>query len=132
MSRILIGFIAIVSLGITASWAKSAEERFADEMSKYERTNTFENCIRHASIKRTKVLDDDHILFEMRGKRTYLNKLSHTCHTLGFSRKFALNLHTSQLCNVDTITVLDSFLSSRGACGLGKFELLEKKTDSNS
>ena len=60
----------------------------------------------------------------MRGKRLFLNKLPHRCPSLAFEDTFTYSTSTSQLCNVDIITVLRSTGSSffpGPSCGLGKF-----------
>ncbi len=129
--RILLTSIAVFSLCLGVSFAKTSAERYEDEMAKYKRTDMFEKCIRHNSIKRTKVLDDTHIIFEMRNGQVYLNTLTNNCRPLGFTRQFAVNVRNNRLCDVDFISVLDS-MTSYGSCGLGKFELLEELPDNES
>lgn len=130
MYKLLFASISSFALLASASFAQNSAERYAREMAKYKQTGTFENCIRHSSIRRTKVLDDKHIIFEMRGKKTFLNTLDHKCHSLGFLRKVGYSVHGNRLCSYDSISVLDD-LGPRGACGLGKFELLEKLPENN-
>lgn len=108
---------------------KKKEPEPPKELENYIRTGEFENCIRTHRIRDTDVLDDYHILFHLRGGKTYLNKLPHRCPRLGFEEAFSYRLSIPELCNVDIITVIN-----RGggptlgpSCGLGKFELLEEK-----
>ena len=82
------------------------------------------NCINLNQIDRTDVVDDDTILFYMRGKDIYENDLPNKCPELRSEDRFMYRTSTSQLCNVDTITVLNDlgFGFMPGAtCGLGKF-----------
>lgn len=83
-----------------------------------------ERCIPIRSIQNTHVIDDRTILFYMRGKKVYLNQLPRRCGGLGMQRRFMYETSLSQLCDLDTITVLNAFGGgfTRGAsCGLGLF-----------
>jgi hypothetical protein len=82
------------------------------------------NCINLNQIDHTDVVDDDTILFYMRGNEIYENDLPNRCPELRSEDRFLYRVSTSQLCNVDTITVLNDmgFGFMPGAtCGLGKF-----------
>lgn len=81
-------------------------------------------CISISQIDQTDVLDDYNIVFDMRGKSLFLNRLPNRCPSLKFEDTFTYATSTSQLCNVDIITVLRSTGGTffRGpSCGLGKF-----------
>ncbi len=83
-----------------------------------------ERCISLMRIARTHVLDDSNILFYMRGKKVYINRLPRRCPGLRRADSFMYKSTLSQLCSLDIITTLDNigFGFSRGAsCGLGKF-----------
>ena len=85
MMKILISALGIFILTLCVAFSfVTEEERFAREMAKYTQTNVFENYIRPHQIKRTNVLDDNYIIFEMRGKQYLLNTLDHKCSRLGF------------------------------------------------
>lgn len=92
-------------------------------LAEFEATGESKLCLRTRSIKRTEVLDDYTILFHMRGKEYFVNRLSHRCYGLGFHKSFGYTLSTSLLCNVDIITVLES-TGTGISCGLGDFEEL--------
>jgi hypothetical protein len=128
----IIKFLLLVSIASMASSFAFAEnsKRYTKEMAKYDQAGEFKNCIKPYNIKNTNVLDNNHILFEMRGKRYLLNKLDNECHSLGFNRSFGYTARGGNLCGNDIITVLDNG-DSRGACGLGKFEVLNKKPANN-
>ena len=87
------------------------------------------SCIRRSQIRSTDVADSSTIDFKMRGGKTYRNKLPHKCSGLAFEEAFSYRTSTNDLCNVDIIHVLDQTagrIEERGACGLGKFQEIEK------
>jgi len=125
MLKTLISSASLVILMATSTFADTGAERFAKEIAKYKQTDSFENCIRPRNIKRTKILDDNHIIFEMRNKKFFLNTLERKCPRLGFERAIAYNVRGGRLCNVDIVSVLDP-VGTGATCFLGKFETLEK------
>ena len=81
------------------------------------------DCISIRSIQSSRVRDDRTIDFYMAGRKVYRNRLPYSCSRLGFEEKFAFSTSLSQLCSVDTITVLSSApMGSGPTCGLGKFQ----------
>ena len=89
------------------------------------------DCIAYQQIDRTQVVDDDTILFRMRGRNNpiYVNELPNKCPELRSEDRFMYRTSTSQLCAVDTITVLNDvgFGFMPGAtCGLGKFTPIDE------
>ena len=86
------------------------------------------NCVPLRSIRETRVRDDSTIDFYMRGGQIYRNSLPFSCPQLGFEEAFAYRTSQSQLCAIDTITVV-----RRGGggppgvtCGLGPFTPVAK------
>ena len=108
-------------------------EKVADRLAQYEPTGETKKCLRTYYIRNSKVLDDWRILFEMRGGGVFLNTLPWRCPRLGFEKSFTYTLRgPAQLCDLDTITVLQTFgsgLNSGASCALGKFVELEKIAD---
>jgi hypothetical protein len=101
--------------GDTASGQAAAVDEFDREP---------ERCIQAYRIDRTEVINDRTILFHMTGSQIYLNELTQECRRLDRSKRFSYTLRTSQLCDVDFITVIEGFGSSlrQGvSCGLGMF-----------
>ena len=83
------------------------------------------NCLQTTRIRETRVRSNDIIDFYTLGGKVYRNTLPSSCPSLGFEEKFAYSTSTSQLCNVDIITVLQSGgpgLMRGASCGLGKFQ----------
>lgn len=82
-------------------------------------------CIDIIRIRRTRVIDDNTILFYLRGGEIYVNELNYRCPGLGFEQGFSYATSLTQLCcNREIIRVL-----RRGtACGLGEFTKINAKT----
>jgi hypothetical protein len=111
-------FLTVASCLLVALWLPGAA--LGDEVD----DENAERCISLNRIDRTHVLDDQQILFYMRGKDVYLNRLPRRCGGLSTHKRFTYRTSMSQLCNLDMITVLTSAGGGmmRGAtCGLGHF-----------
>jgi len=82
------------------------------------------DCITVSRIDQTDAIDDQNIIFRMRGKQVYRNTLPRTCPGLQRENRIAYQSSTSRLCNVDMITVLEDFgvgFRPGFTCRLGKF-----------
>ncbi len=81
-------------------------------------------CLALTQIDSTDVLDDQTIIFKMKGRKYYKNTLPYKCSGLKFERAFSYRTSLNQLCNVDLITVLRAGGSGIDgpSCGLGIFE----------
>jgi hypothetical protein len=103
-----------------------AEPAKKSRLDDFVATGEVKNCISITRIDRSDVLDDQTIIFEMKGKDYYVNRLPYRCPQLGFEERYSYATSLTQLCNTDIITVITS--TGRGAsCGLGMFEKIEKK-----
>lgn len=83
-----------------------------------------EQCLSVRRIKKTEILDDRTIFFYMSGNKIYRNHLPRKCFGLKRSDSFSYKLHTSRLCAIDSIKVVDRIggdIRSGASCGLGKF-----------
>jgi hypothetical protein len=81
------------------------------------------DCLSLTQVRETRVRDDRTIDFYVSGRKVYRNTLDYSCPNLGFEQRFLYSTTISQICSVDTITVLESPGLSRGAtCGLGQFQ----------
>lgn len=81
------------------------------------------SCVQLTNIRSTSVHGDSTIDFHMNNGKVYRNTLPNSCPSLGFEERFLYKTSLSQLCSVDTITVLQSPGLSQGAtCGLGQFQ----------
>ena len=80
-------------------------------------------CLHLSQIDHTEVVDDQTILFHMRGKQIWQNKLPYKCPSLGFEKAFSHKTSTNDYCTVDIITVLytGGGLREGASCGLGNF-----------
>ena len=92
-----------------------------------------QKCITVRDINRTAVVDEQNILFYMRGGTIYRNYLPRPCRSLAQQQRFMYRTSIGRLCDVDWIEVLYSFGSSldRGpSCGLGSFyEISEEEAE---
>ena len=105
----------------------SAAAKAAKKLAQYEATGETRQCIPLIQIDRSDVVDDQNILFHMRGGKTYLNTLPYRCPRLGFEESFSYRTSLNQLCNVDIITVFDATGFHGPSCGLGDFKEVVKK-----
>lgn len=122
---------ALASLLMGAATAATAEEGKGAQIGEQV------NCLDLVRIRNTRVLDDQTILFYMRGNEVYKNTLPNKCPGLGFEKTFTYSTSLSRLCNTDIITVLYTTPVQRGAsCGLGMFQRIDpaslKKEDAPS
>ncbi len=87
-----------------------------------------ERCISMSRISDAEVINDRTIAFHMVGRDIYLNELPRRCPGMHFGRAIGYRTHAGQLCNLDTITVIDTFGGpQRGpTCGLGHFTRISK------
>ena len=121
--------LLMLATAMICSWPALSDERPDNpKLEKYRSTGNVQHCIRANAIRRSNVLDDYTILFEMRGGKTFKNELPYRCFGLGFDRAFSYSRSTSLLCNVDIITVL-SRSGINPSCGLGDFEEIEEIED---
>ena len=120
----------IIASALTAgSLAFAAEKPSGDDIYEIRAIGEPKSCITRSSIRSTDVIDDQTIDFEMRNGDIYRNKLPNKCGGLRFEEAFSYKTSTNRLCSVDIIHVLSQTggqLDTRGACGLGKFQQIEK------
>lgn len=84
----------------------------------------FDRCIPAGGIRSTEVLDNQNILFRMRGGQIYRNFMPRRCPGLQRRGAFSYRSRGAELCSVDTITVLENvgIGPRQGAtCALGGF-----------
>ena len=111
--------VALVAGAATSSLTSVAAQQ--DE----EHNDEPVRCLSMASVRSTKVIDDQTVLFFHGRGRVYLNRLERTCVGLARNGKFTFEVQTgarhARLCATDSITVLER--TGRGFnCGLGMFE----------
>lgn len=83
-----------------------------------------QRCLSSRPIRKTEVLDDQNILFYMRGATIYLNHLPKPCKKLAQSGRFLYRTTVARLCKSDMITILRDTglgLSTGRSCKLGTF-----------
>lgn len=118
------GAVMSATLALAAAPATSS-----DQIAQVRTVGEPVDCVSISRIRDTDVVDDKTIDFKMIGGKTYRNTLSNSCPGLQFEDRFSYRATTSQLCNVDTIRVLENWggkLQNGAGCGLGKFQQIEK------
>ena len=83
-----------------------------------------ENCLRLNSVDSIEILDEQHVLFYMRGGQIYNNHLARTCPGLRRNDTIMYRTTLNQLCSIDTFTVLERLgggFMPGATCSLGKF-----------
>ena len=83
------------------------------------------NCVSLGRIRQTDIVDDQTILFYMRGPEIYVNRLPRRCPGLRIAGSFSYKTSLTELCNTDVITVIRSLgvgPSLGPTCGLGMFQ----------
>ena len=104
-------------LGAAAAFGQADDEDAA-----FDRTP--EDCLITSRIDQTEPIDDQNIIFYMRGDKAYRNTLPRTCPGLLRESRIAWTTHTSRLCSIDTITVLEDYgvgFRPGFTCRLGEF-----------
>ena len=110
----------IVALTILIGWPGPAP---ADETEEEEDTSL--RCINARSIRGADVIDDNHIVFEIQGRRLFLNVLPATCKGLSKDGRFSYDTYTRSLCARDKIRILKDSgnrVYETGSCSLGRFQ----------
>lgn len=100
----------------------SSAVSWAQDDGAFDRTP--QDCVIVSSIDDTEAVDDQNIIFRMRGNKVYRNHLPRKCPGLERENRFMYETRGGRLCSIDTITVLEQFGLSlqRGfTCRLGEF-----------
>jgi hypothetical protein len=122
--RVYLGFSALALPWLLAG----STATYADNDAPFDRTPR--DCVITQSISRTDILDDQTIIFYMRGKNVaYRNYLPRKCPGLKRWERFGYKVQSGRLCNVDLITVLENSILGPGfdqgfTCRLGDFHPL--------
>ncbi len=126
-SLILLSLAGIASLGLAAS--SYAEKPAKPAAPVATPIGAPISCVYSRDIDSTHAINDSTIIFTMRGGKVYHNVLPYSCPGLRSEDRFSYNTHGSQLCDIDIIHVLNNYgdgLQAGAACGLGKFQQVEK------
>jgi hypothetical protein len=111
-----LGLVTAATLAASAASAQDGEESF---------DRTPRKCISTSRIRNTDIIDDQTIVFHLRGNREiYRSYLARTCPGLERNDRFSYRTTSGQLCDVDTITVLEQFgtrFNPSFTCRLGEF-----------
>jgi hypothetical protein len=117
--------IASVSGGAPA--ANTGAERWSAFEAAYTRSEARVSCLSLARVEHVEVVDEQHLLFRVAGRESYLNTLPRPCRALNHQLGVSIDSRTARLCDIDWVRVLRASARPLGiargpACGLGKFE----------
>ena len=121
MRNLALIITASLLLGGGAATAKSGRNTVPEATP----TGAAVNCLNLQSIRESRVRSDKIIDFRTNGNKWYRNELPNSCPSLKFEERFSYETSINRLCNVDIITVLQSYGGHLGrgpSCGLGKFQ----------
>ena len=117
-----------VLLGGCAAFGASPAARDGAERLAYAPSGQPVSCVPISQIRETRVLGSDTIDFVLRNGNRLRNTVPNGCPGLAFNDGITYSTSLSQLCSVDTFTVLQrggGFI--RGAtCGFGTFQPVSK------
>jgi len=85
------------------------------------------SCISMRALTSTEVLDDQVVVFHMRGKTAFLNVLAKQCKGLYRYGRFTSTTQSGSLCKFDRIRVLIDGAFPGRTCRLGDFYLIDEK-----
>jgi hypothetical protein len=123
MKRVLASTIGIFFIATLFSFSVMAETQSQKYLGKKE------SCIDISRIKQSRVLDDQTILFEMRGGKFYINRLPVRCVSLKIAGGFSYSTSIDKLCKQDIIKVVQPSSAPGQTCSIGEFvEFKEKGT----
>lgn len=91
-------------------------------------------CLTLSRIQDVDVIDNTRIVFRSGVNDYYLNTLPRHCNGLRLNDSIMYSTSLNQICNVDTIRVLDTIGPGYNAgvsCGLGHFEPISKEEIKN-
>ena len=114
--------IALPGFAQDGETEETAAERTLGDIEAFDREPV--RCIMPSRIDRTEVIDARTVVFHMRGRDAYVNRLRTDCPRLVREKRFSYDVRTNRLCSVDSITVLEWWgtgLSRGMSCGLGEF-----------
>ncbi len=124
--------IAVALASSPAAFAAEKQAEDAPELAKYTRTGETESCLSTLRIDTVQILNKRQILFKMKGGgEAYLNEPDNC---LGLTKSAALVYEATlnEICGTTIVKIAEpmgGMSGIRGACGLGKFQKLEKKPE---
>ena len=88
------------------------------------------NCISAHRIRNVKVLDEHHVVFNMRRNKRYLVQFKHRCFGLKPNQPVSYEVNSSQVCKFDAIQGLDNFagrLQAGQRCRISGFQSISEE-----
>ena len=122
-------FVAGCCAGLLIAGPVQSDEQEDDDGS--NRPEGAELCVSLSGIRKTRIVDDQTIIFYMRGGEIFINRLPRRCVGLARGDGYSYETSLTRLCNTDIIRVLQRFGGAfprpTTACGLGFFQPTTKE-----
>ena len=109
--------IAVFLFALSTVQPIQAAEEEAPDIGPPTSDMTGQRCLSSRPIRKTEVLDDQNILFYLRGAAIYLNHLPKPCKRLAQEGRFMYRTTVARICRYDIINLL---IDSGGTLGLGR------------
>lgn len=113
--------VLLLAALVTTTGCAGIGERTGDEGALPEGV---EDCLRLNSVDHIEIVNPQRILFYMRDRTIYENRLSRRCPGLRRNDTIMYRTTLNRLCDIDTFTVLESTVAGfmpGPTCSLGKF-----------
>lgn len=124
------GAAAILSTALSvAAMSVHAQDVKSKKGEEIKLIGTPERCINPRNISSSHVIDNETIEFHMYGRKFYRSNLGRACPGLSRGDPIKYTIRGSQLCGVDTFTILRTTagrIEQRATCGFGQFQEIEK------
>jgi hypothetical protein len=115
--RLLAALARLVAVTIASQAAPAAADDNVIESYESRR------CIKLSAINSMQVVNDQDILFYMRGRKFYLNTLRPPCIGLASAKRYSFKADSGKLCERDRI----KFFHGVKSCALGRFEPISRE-----
>lgn len=121
MAKLIPGLAAVALMATMGS--APAESKSLMSMDRLQPTGKTQFCISGDRIKRTKIIDNETILFLTYDEGYFVNKLPRRCGGLKIANGFTFDTRgTNDVCGSTTIDLINSDGKTGQFCGLGRFE----------
>jgi len=124
LRSVLYAGMLAAAAGPAAGQADAEQDAAADAASGDFLDRTPETCISLPRVRDTAVMDDETIIFRMRGGHSYVNVLDRRCAGLENAGRFITNTRGTRLCRADIIQTFDQIgtgVFPGRYCALGDF-----------
>jgi hypothetical protein len=131
---VLVTTLLLAACGIKGEAVKTPPPTVEEVLASSLAANDYgepQRCLQTSEYIKIEVLDKKHLLFEGRGGKYWLNILRNECPGLRKGAVLQLDLTSSRVCNLDTVTAIETrrFYIDRisATCSLNEFVAIPKE-----